>query len=1143
MIANFLREKNMESNPNKNGTAPLWWLNATQFLGAMNDNVFKMFIIFALTATMGGDTAFGIANIVFALPFLMIAGMAGILADRYSKRDIILATKILEMAVMLVGVIGFWLGWSGFLFALLFAMGVQTSLFGPSKLGIVPELVPRDRLSRANSLLVMFTYLAIILGTAISPVLAHNLAGDQYAVAQWFCVFFSVAGILAAFMIRRTEPVGAQHSISPFVLPDIYDTLKKIWHDAYLLQAVIASAYFFFLGAFLQSNIFPYGIEYLELTKENCAYLFSLGAFGIAFGAWAAGKLSGRHIEFGLVPLGAFLLTLSSLLLNAIPPNVYCAAAILLLAGLGSGLFVVPLHAFIQDRSKRELRGKVLGLMSFMSWVGVLLAGALLLLFNALNVAPGVRFTIMGFLTLVLTIFCMYVLPDFFIRFIVLIITRIGYSLRVLGHEHIPIHGSALLVSNHASYVDALLIIATQQRRVRFIMTRDVYESWTWLHPFFKLLGCIPISIDDPPRKIVDSIREARAALDEGYLVCIFAEGGLTRTGTVREFKRGMETILTGTSHPIIPVYLGGSWGTIASYYHGHFVNQWPAMFRYPATVIYGAPLPSDTPAYKVREAVMELSCAYFNDRKSDRKSLAEEFIVVARQRWNEHALRDTTGRDLTYGKTLTAALALAEVLKKRCAGSQNVGVLLPPSVGGVLANVALTMLDKIPVNLDFTASSKAFTSSIRQCGIHCIVTSRLFLARMKKLPVPTSSVVCLEDLIEQVAQRDKILAYIRAAYMPRSMLTSSVWFQADNIATVIFSSGSTGEPKGVMLSHHNILSNIESLRMVFESSARDNLCAALPFFHSLGYTATLWYPLLSGLSVTYHANPLDVARIAEIVRERQATMIFATPTFLQLYMQKVRREDFQTLKYVVVGAEKLNESLARAFEEKFGIYPLEGYGATELAPVATLSLPHYDDVGAFQTGWKKGSVGMPLPGVAVKVVDLDSGESLPPGQAGLLLIKGPNVMLGYLHKPDLTEQVLRDGWYDTGDIACVEEDGFVRITDRLARFSKIGGEMIPHMAVEDALHKSLGSEQAVLAVSAARDEKKGEKLVVLYTEGVDEKRLYKALTENELPNLWRPSREACHQVDALPLLGSGKLDLKTLKQKAIKAVAAERGK
>ncbi len=339
------------------------------------------------------------------------------------------------------------------------------------------------------------------------------------------------------------------------------------------------------------------------------------------------------------------------------------------------------------------------------------------------------------------------------------------------------------------------------------------------------------------------------------------------------------------------------------------------------------------------------------------------------------------------------------------------------------------------------------------------------------------------------------------------------------------------------MLTHHNIMSNIEALRMVFRVTLNDNICSALPFFHSLGFTGTLWFPLVSGFSATYHPNPMDGEKIAQVVREHRSTLLLATPTFLLAYLRRAKREDFATLRLVVTGAEKLKAKVADAFQEKFGIRPLEGYGATELSPVITLSLPDVEMDGVAQAGAKEGSVGHPVPGVAIRVVDPETNALRKPGEPGLILVKGPNVMLGYLGRPDRSAEALRDGWYVTGDIGIMDDDGFIRITDRLSRFSKIGGEMVPHGAVEDELHNRLG-QTGVVAVTSVPDERKGEKLVVIYARSAaDAETLQHHLAESPLPNLWKPGRDCYLEVESLPILGTGKLDLKGIKEIALAAL------
>ena len=1117
-----------------------FWLNATQFLGALNDNMFKLFIIFYLIGIHGADQAGVItakAGAVFVLPFLLFSAASGILADRLSKQRIIVATKVIEVAVMLLGTVAFWNGSTLGLYAVLFLMATQSALFGPSKYGIVPELVQKDQLSKANGLLESFTYLAIVLGTGLAPFLAQAMSADYHRAAI-FCIGFALAGLAACLKIRTTPPAGSGKEISPLFLREIWKTLRSVKQDGYLFLAVIGSAYFLFLGAFIQINLIPYGMETLHLGQEQSGYLFLVAAVGIGTGAFLAGKLSGRNVEFGVVPIGAAGLALVPMALYAVPANLLLIVPLLLLLGLSAGLFLVPLHAFIQMRAPREKLGEILAASGFLSWVGVLLASALTyLLTGAMGLSAARGFQVIGCLTLGLTLITLKVLPDFLLRFLALLTMKCCYRLKVVGRHNVPLEGPALLVPNHVTWLDALLLIATQQRRIRFVMHRSIYDT-RWLKPLFRLMGVIPVSSGDSRHDIAVFVRAARTALDEGYMVCIFAEGAITRTGMMREFKSGAEWIVKGTAYPVIPVYIGGAWGSIFSYAHGRLLAKLPTLRPYPITIFFGTPLPATSRATEIRQAVMELSGAYFDSRKEQRKSLGEAFVRCARVNWRQRALSDTGGKKLSYGEALTGAVALAGKIGGETVGQDKIGILLPPSVGGALANLSVSLLGKIPVNLNYTASAEAFQSAVAQCDIRYVISSGAFL---EKVPLPpVAGTVLIEDLFAQITPKEKRRAWLRARFLPASLLCSNADFRADDPATIIFSSGSTGEPKGVMLSHHNILSNLEAIRMVAGVTSQDGLCSALPFFHALGYTATLWLPLLSGFAAVYHVNPMDGATIAKAVREERSTLLISTPTFLLPAIRRAAPEDFASLRLVVTGGEKLKERVADSFRQRFGLSPLEGYGATELSPLATLNLPDITIDGVCQMGAKEGSVGHPIPGVAVKVVDPETEEPLSPGETGLILVKGPNVMLGYLNRPEKTAEVIRDGWYVTGDIGRLDSDGFLLITDRLSRFSKIGGEMVPHHLIEDELHRLTGQTGQVLAVTSVADDRKGEKLVVLFTgEAGDPELLHRAMSESALPNLWKPHRDSYFSIDALPILGSGKLDIRGLRQLAEEALAA----
>ena len=423
------------------------------------------------------------------------------------------------------------------------------------------------------------------------------------------------------------------------------------------------------------------------------------------------------------------------------------------------------------------------------------------------------------------------------------------------------------------------------------------------------------------------------------------------------------------------------------------------------------------------------------------------------------------------------------------------------------------------------------------------MITSRAFL---EKVPVePPGKIIFLEEAAANPRAAEKIAAAIGSRFLPAKILErwlSGKNARMDELATVIFSSGSTGDPKGVMLTHYNVASNIEQMGQMFALDKHDRILGILPFFHSFGFTVTIGLPVVLGVGAVYHPNPLDARVVGGLVEKYGATFMVATPTFLQAYIRRCEPENFGSLEFVLAGAEKLPERIAQAFEDRFGIRPLEGYGCTECAPVVAVNTRDFRSAGFRQVGAKRGKIGHPLPGISVRIENPETGEVLGLDQPGLLWVKGPNVMQGYLGRPEKTAEVLRDGWYNTGDIATVDEDGFLAIADRLSRFSKIGGEMVPHLKIEEQLHELADATEQKFAVTAIADEKKGERLIVLHTLSEAEiETVLEKFAETDLPALWKPKPNQFFHVEALPYLGTGKLDLRKIKEVAAEMAAKEK--
>jgi len=1067
---------------------------ATQFLGALNDNVFKLLVIFLLISMRTAQTADTVVTSVsalFVLPFLLFSHAGGVLADRFSKRTIILSLKYLEIAIMAAGCAAIALKSQAGLYASLLAMCTQSALFGPSKYGIIPELVPDAALSAANAVTEALTYLAIIIGTFLGSYLLLNwLDGDFLALGR-VCVALAVAGTIAAHGIRRTPSAGTQRKLSPAFVFDFLRTIRWMKADVHLSMAAWGSVYFLFLAAFIQQNTILYGCSAMGLDEIRSGYLFPVAALGIATGALVSGKLSGRNIEFGIVPVGAAGLAATCMALARMEASWSNVLSAILSAGFFAGLFIVPLNAFIQHRSPAEKRGEILACVNFFSFLGVAVsAGILFAMISFLKLSPRQCFAAAGMLTAALAVVSCAILPDFLIRFATMILTRCFYRISVHGDENLPSDGGALLVANHVTWMDALLIGSITQRRIRFVMDRSIADLPV-IRRLFRLMKTIPVSPSDPPRRIAEALKNARKALDDGYLVCIFAEGAITRNGNMLGFKSGMEHIVRNSKHPIIPVFIGGAWGSIFSYYGGRLFSRPPKRLRYPIWIILGRKLPSSTPARDAEIAVAELSGLWFDLKKDKSRTLGHELIRTCRRNWFKLALAETDGTRLSFGRALAAAALVARRLRNLPADEKCIGVLLPTSAACAVTNMALALSGRTAVNINFTASAEAIRSALRQCSIRTVITSPRFLARLKDPPLPENA-VHIEKLLSTPSFAEKIAVLSAALAAPASLL-QHIPAGPDDLAAVIFSSGTTGEPKGVMLTHHNIISNIEGFSALIRFDSRDGMASILLFFHSFGYTCCLWCPALNGVPSFLHSNPLEAATVLRMVREHRPTVLLAAPTFLAAYARRGQREDFRSLRLVIAGAEKLRPAVSEAFEKTFGIRPLEGYGATELSPVVSLNLPDVEIGGVKHTGAKEGSIGHPIPGVAARIVDPDTMEPVPDGQEGLLLVKGPNVMKGYMNNPEAAARVLRDGWYNTGDIACRDRDGFLYIRDRLSRYSKIGGEMVPHIAVEEQYLRALGGAVGVLAVTSAPDESKGEQLVVFHTPRPDRPRTFTA--------------------------------------------------
>jgi acyl-[acyl-carrier-protein]-phospholipid O-acyltransferase / long-chain-fatty-acid--[acyl-carrier-protein] ligase len=1131
---------------------PIRGLLFSQFVGAFNDNAWKLIVFTLATRSLFDSSSFEydsqmkatLALMVFLIPFLLFSLPAGSLADRNSKRHVIIWTKALEASLMALATASLFFFPSHLILPYFFLgmMGLQSALFGPAKYGILPQVLPYEKLSKGNGFIEMSSMIAIIAGTGLGPMLLALDKGGQQPWLTWTgplaLTIFSLFGLAASFTIPKVKAVRE----TPI---GMVTTIKKAYHsitsDRILLLAILGNVLFWMITSLLGQNVLVYAktlVKHLEKGELLQGIPPASYGLGIAFGALLGGKLSGERIEYGLIPLGSIGFSIMSLILGLIQPQMAGTVATLILMGIATGFLIVPLKSIVQWRSPKDQRGAVIALGNVFDILGMMVGSLFAAAMAWIGIDLGMTLVISSLIVVVATLWSVKLLPEALTRLVFILLTTTFYKIRINGKENVPKKGPALLVANHLSATDAFFVMAAIDRPVRFVMSETHYNKW-WLKPFALAMNAIPVADSGKTTAIKNAMRAAGKPLEKRQLVCVFPEGQVSRTGNMQPFKEGVEEIIKDRNCPIIPVNLDRVWGTIFSPMGGKYIPKRPQSIPHPLTVSFGTPLPADTPFSTIRTEIRKMGCQSWFNRKDDELPIHYHFIrSVWRAPWKP-CLSDIENKKISRFKVLTSSIVLARALKETWIDQETVGIMLPPTPAGVMTNIAAALSGKTVVNLNYTASATDLAYCLKEANVRSVITSRKFLQKVN-VPLPDDiHVVLLEDVKPHITSSMKITSALMGIIGPVWLIEKvcDIYKKqtVEDLLTIIFTSGSTGRPKGVMLTHFNVSSNVEAVSQVIPATNRkDKLLHTLPLFHSFGYM-TMWLGLNHGLPLVLHPNPLDAANIGNLVKDQKVTMMWTTPSFLKTYLPQVSADMFGALRFVLTGAEKLPKKLATLFKNKYGIRPIEGYGTTECSPVIAASTLDIRLPGVYQAGSVKGSVGQPLPGIRVKVVDVTTHEKLPPNEPGLLLVKGPNVMKGYLHHEDLTKEVMVDGWYITGDIAVIDERDFVTITDRLSRFSKIGGEMVPHGRIEEALHAIEDADEQIFVVTSVPSELKGENLAVLHTleEGKIHSILQKLMSK-DLPKIYIPRFDHFVKVENLPLLGSGKLNLREVRKIAL---------
>jgi acyl-[acyl-carrier-protein]-phospholipid O-acyltransferase/long-chain-fatty-acid--[acyl-carrier-protein] ligase len=1122
-------------------------------VGAGIDNLFRQvvtgYLVGAMAARYAGQPELGKqagsslsswAMFLFIIPFVLLSPTAGSLGDRLPKHFIIRGARVADVVVCACGVLGLAYGSIPMLLTAIASLGVISAFFAPTKLAVVPELVTADRLGPANAILAALTVMAILGGiglaaiadpewVAVSPFATWGPAGTLGAVSLMLCAF----GLFGAWKIPPLPAIAPQ---TPVAMPwAMGKQIKAMSSAPGLWMPSLSLAGFWSLGAVAMVEL-PTIAEYdYHLGQAGKAGLALVLTVGIIASSLLAPRYMARAFPAGLPIAGAAIagicLSLAGWL--AQPQGDLLTFALLLLGcGFGAGFWEVSLTILVQERAPAARRNLVMAGTSLLSSLGTILAVVVVM---ALTEFAGgtaeVVFILLGAGTCLLALACAIHYRKQVAGWLITLLLKLAYRVQVIGAEHVPATGGCLVVCNHLGYTDGAILAASLPRPGRFLVYRHFVEMPV-IGFFLRAAGVIPVAAEDHRRALLASIDAAVEAAKAGEVVVIFPEGKLTRSGQTDVFHSGLERIASRAGVPIIPAHLDGLYGTIASR-SAHWL--FPRPLR-PVTLRIGAPLPATTDAATARSGVMDLGYqAAQTEADHDRRTLGQAALARARRHPLATCVIDSQGR-LSMWQAMACARALVSRLGL-AADEKRVGIMLPPGRAGTLVNLALALDGRTAVNLNHSAGSPQVAGMAAMAGVRTVISAAAYLKRIGN-PVPPGRTVLVEDELSHLSRIRLLWCAIENLLLPGWIIDRA---RADDVAAIIFSSGSTGDPKGVQLTHRQILANCRATsRALNLEPFQDVLLSPLPLFHSFGLVPGMWLGLVDGLTVAAHPDPRDGEGIGRLCATARATFSISTPSFVRGWMRRVPAEQLKTLRFAVVGAERCPAELRAEFKAKYGADLLEGYGCTELAPVVAINLLTVERDHEREVRSRDGSVGRALPGVQVIVVDPDTHQPLPPGADGLLVVKSPARMLGYLDRPDLTDQAFILGGYNTGDIGQVDAEGFIRITGRLARFAKVAGEMVPldnvEAALQAALRQACPESTAELAMASVNDATRGERLVVLHT-GIeaDPATLLPAL--DAFPALWRPKAGDFRKVAEIPKLGTGKRDLGALRLMAAQVV------
>lgn len=1121
---------------------------ATQFLGAFNDNLFRAamsgFVMYKLAMAQGDkDVIVSLALGLFMLPFFLFSAAAGEMADKFRKDVIFKITKVCEVVIALLAVTGFYLNAPYMLLGVLFLMGCQSAFFGPAKYSVLPDVLKKDELIAGNALFEAGTYVAILMGVIIGGLIMSGESSGLAATACWI-VSVAVAGLLASLRIPAVKAGMPDLKIRWNFLKSTWDNMKFATVKREIFLCILGISWFWLVGAVLISQIPGFAQNVLNADGKVYTFLLTLFSCGIGVGAMVCQTLLKGEISSKFLPASSILLTvfLADLALASLHINnagemqtlgmfltsfagVRVSFDLLMLAVSG-GIYMVPLNAMLQIFAGEKIRSRVIATNNIINSL-FMVAGSLVCIV-LLKIGAGIAgiFVVMAAANAFVTIYICGLLPEHLVRSFAKQVLDYLYKIDVKGIENFKqLKRRSIIIANHTSFLDAVIIWTYLPSNVVFAINTHIAREW-WVKPFLHLVNFVPL---DPVNPM--GVKSLIEAVKKGRRVVIFPEGRITTTGGLMKVYPGPAVIADKSNAHILPISIEGSQYSV----FGRFAKRFKKRPKSRITVTILPPRYLELDKYaggrelrgktrrilaakKLYDMMSEMKFAASDPDKTLFEGILEASRLVGP---GKKVLEDIARNPLSYRRILTGAFALGDQFRKNTEAGDYVGLMLPNSNAVVLSFLGLQAYGRIPCMLNFSGGRNNILACCEAAKIRVVYTSREFVAKANLGSVVEAvrekgiRVVELEDVKQKMTLPDKLSALVKG-YFPKKYMAKT---QPADPAVVLFTSGSEGVPKGVVLSHRNIQANRFQIAASVDFGLLDSFFNAMPVFHSFGLTAGLFLPLLSGIKTFMYPSPLHYRVVPEMVYDTNSTVMFGTDTFYAGYAKVAHPFDFHTVRFAVAGAEKVKEETFQTYYDTFGVRLLEGYGATETSPVLSINLP---------MNFKRGTVGPLLPGIEYKLEKVPGVDV-----GGRLFVKGPNVMLGYLKtdNPGVLQPV-ENGWYDTGDIVDVDNEKYVRILGRAKRFAKIAGEMVSLTAVETEIAKLW--KDADSAVVSIPDEKKGEQLVLFTTKpDASRREIAKYFREKGISELAVPKTVSV--LDKLPLMGTGKTDYVALNEMAAK--------